>query len=271
MTERSRYYTSRACNGHLDAGRELEIKKYIYFHEKEGELSELVLLPLETLVAMSAASVTTEEAIFEKLCAATEEWETQAQETGRLDAAIDYVRTKEVEHTANQWKKHEYGYMEISNRVYKMTYRTSENTHYNYDLKKSVVDSWSVTWDVRLNAPDHPGGGYYRETAITGQDQKRFTDKEAMEKYIQGRIAAYADLFTEISPVIPEGYAKQFCVHGELRPGYTVEEHKPTVAELLDSLDGIDIELPVTMAAEPPTPKGPDKPQKKPHPHGHEH
>ncbi len=44
-----------------------------------------------------------------------------------------------------------------------------------------------------------------------------------MEKYLNGRIKAYEKLFTEISPAIPQEYAEQFKVNGQLLPGYTVE------------------------------------------------
>lgn len=44
-----------------------------------------------------------------------------------------------------------------------------------------------------------------------------------MERYLQGRIKAYAHLFTEISPPIPAEEKRRFCVNGVLLPGYTVE------------------------------------------------
>ena len=59
---------------------------------------------------------------------------------------------------------------------------------------------------------------------IVGQTNKSFTDKSAMEKYMQGRIKAYSYLFTEILPVIPKEYKHLFCVNGQLLPGYTVDE-----------------------------------------------
>lgn len=64
-----------------------------------------------------------------------------------------------------------------------------------------------------------------------------------MEKYLQGRIAAYAHLFTEISPPIPKEYQKHFCVNGVLLPGYTVENPdalKPDEAVLDDLLSLLD-------------------------------
>ena len=64
-----------------------------------------------------------------------------------------------------------------------------------------------------------------------------------MEKYLQGRIAAYAHLFTEISPPIPKDHRKHFCVNGVLLPGYTVENPdtlKPDEAALDDLLSLLD-------------------------------
>lgn len=58
---------------------------------------------------------------------------------------------------------------------------------------------------------------------IAGQNQKRYTDKNAAIKYLDGRKKAYSHLFTEISPPIPKEYEHHFMVHGTLLPGYTVE------------------------------------------------
>ena len=58
-------------------------------------------------------------------------------------------------------------------------------------------------------------------------DRKVFSDKAAMEKYLNGRIKAYDRLFTEISPPIPQEYAEHFKVNGMLLPGYTIEGEEP--------------------------------------------
>ena len=50
---------------------------------------------------------------------------------------------------------------------------------------------------------------------------------------MQGRIAAYAHLFQEISPPLPENHVHLFSVNGKLLPGYTVQPHQPTPQELL--------------------------------------
>lgn len=57
-----------------------------------------------------------------------------------------------------------------------------------------------------------------------------------MEKYLNGRIAAYAHLFTEISPPIPQDQKGRFCVNGVLLPGYTVEAPERTPQEVADDL-----------------------------------
>ncbi len=65
------------------------------------------------------------------------------------------------------------------------------------------------------------------QAKIAGQDRKVFSDKAAMEKYLNGRIKAYDRLFTEISPPIPQEYAEHFKVNGMLLPGYTIEGEEP--------------------------------------------
>ena len=62
---------------------------------------------------------------------------------------------------------------------------------------------------------------------IAGQSQKRYTDKNAAMKYLEGRKKAYSHLFTEISPPVPEQYKDHFTVHGALLPGYTEEGQEP--------------------------------------------
>ena len=124
-----------------------------------------------------------------------------------------------MEHTSNQWQQSHYRDTEIiSNMVYKMSVSLHEDNHYDNDTGQFVSDAWIVTWGVSLNTPDE-----YRTKKIAGQDRKRFSDKDAALKYIDGRKKAYAHLFTEISPPIPERYADRFSKNGLLLPGYVVD------------------------------------------------
>ncbi|MBZ1317133.1 antirestriction protein ArdA, partial [Clostridioides difficile] len=117
--------------------------------------------------------------------------------------------------------KKEYNRHTRSNRVYQMNYYIYENTRYDKEAQKSIPYSWTLTWSVRTNSPSRT------QAKIAGQDRKVFTDKAAMEKYLNGRIKAYDRLFTEISPPIPQEYADYFKVNGMLMPDYTIEGEDP--------------------------------------------
>jgi hypothetical protein len=148
-----------------------------------------------------------------------------------IDRAMEYVKTKAIEHTGNVWKPDGYGHgQEISNMVYKMYHYVHEDTKYDRETKQSVPVAWYLTWAVRTQTVEHYSG------AVAGQDRKRFTDKAAMEKYLQGRIKTYSHLFTELSPSIPKEYERYFCVNGQLLPGYRVEGQEQERPSALDKL-----------------------------------
>lgn len=224
---------------HFVAGDKIEITDSVYFEPGQAEFAELVSLPLATLIEMRQASMKQEEAIYEKLCASTSVWAEQAVKTLRLTRAMEYVKTMPVTHTSNVWKINEYHKHEISNMVYKMTWIAFEDTKWDRVAQKSITIGWRLSWSLYYNAPHN--ADYMGHGRISGQERKYFKDKAEMEKYLQGRIAAYANLFTELSPPIPEDQQGRFSVNGCLLPGYVVEQHKPTVTELLDYLDENDI------------------------------
>ena len=96
-----------------------------------------------------------------------------------MNRALEYLRTPEVAHTGNEWRKtgNWRDAEEISNRVYKMTCSVWEDTKYDRETKQSVPVAWYVTWDVYVNSPKE---GYGEK--IAGQNQKRYTDKAAAMK-----------------------------------------------------------------------------------------
>ena len=155
-------------------------------------------------------------------------WEEQAGKTLLLDKALEYARTLPVTHTANQWEQPDHYRHIRSNMVYQMYYSISENTRYDRAAQASVSYSWTLSWSLRTNAP-----GTYRQARIAGQDRKVFASREALDKYLNGRIKAHAHYFTEISPAIPKEYADCFKVNGCLLPGYTIEGEEPAKAAAL--------------------------------------
>ena len=205
-------------NDRLEVADRLKIERSIYFESGKADISALTALPLAALIRQREESAAAEQAIFEALKQQAAAWEAQAGNTLTFDKAIEYARTPAVTHTENQWQADENNNHTISNSVYQMRYHIYENTRYDREQGKSIPYSYTLTWGVYTNDPDR-----YGQAKIAGQDRKVFTDKAAMEKYLNGRIKAYQHLFTEISPTIPQEYAEHFKVNGQLLPGYTVE------------------------------------------------
>lgn len=197
----------------LTEGSEIQIEHTIYVDETD--MSDLISKPISEIQAMREESIAKEREIFEKIQQIAQDWEKQAAVTRRFDRAIEYLKVPEVSHTSNKWvkAKDEFDYNRISNKVYKMSYRIYERSSYRTDAKK-----YDVRWDIYTNSPQSQNS--YK---VAGQERICNTREEA-EKYIQGRIKAYAHLFTKISPPIPEEYKHAFIVYGQLLPGYTTEE-----------------------------------------------
>ena len=201
----------------LEHGSEMKVERRVS-RFNVADISRLITLPFEELQSMREKSAAEETAIFDKLCDDAGAWEAKAAETMLIDHAIEYAKAPSVKHTANKWinSEHRSG-QEISNMVYKMFHHVYEVTKYDRDKKELVPVAWYLTWGVRTQSAD---GRYCG--SVAGQDRKRFTEKAAMEKYLQGRIKVYSNLFTEISPPIPKEFASYFCVNAQLLPGYRV-------------------------------------------------
>jgi len=211
---------------YLTEGSQLKLDHSVYC--KDVDISSLITQDADALEALRQDSMDGEQKALTIVQAAAKQWEQQAAVTQKLNRALEYLRTPEVVHTGNEW--HKTGNWrdaeEISNRVYKMTCSVWEDTKYDRETKQSVPVAWYVTWDVYVNSPKQ---GYGEK--IAGQNQKRYTDKAAAMKYLEGRKKAYSHLFTEISPQIPKEYERHFTVNGALLPGYTVEGQEPVKAE----------------------------------------
>lgn len=234
------FYKVYDFGDNLDPGKKIKLEHSLSFCPDRADLSPFTQSTINDLAALREKSVAAEQALFEELKISLMQWEHQAGMTMLLDNAIQYLRTPAIGHTSNQWRHDASGnFDEISNMVYKMWVRVYESTKYNRETQAMEPVAWHVTWDVSLNTHDRHG------SYIAGQREKRYTDKEAAMKYVAGRKKAYAHLFTEISPPIPQQYAKHFEVNGLLLPGYTVEGQEPvkperTAAEVLGTLAGGD-------------------------------
>ena len=234
------FYKVYDYGDNLDPGKKIKLEHSLSFSPEGADLSPFARSGIDDLRALREKSVAAEQAVFEDLKISLMQWEHQAGMTMLLDKAIEYLRTPAIGHTSNRWRHDAANDSdEISNMVYSMTWRVYEHTKYNRETQKMEPVAWYVTWDVGLNT--HERQGNY----IAGQREKRYTDKAAAAKYIEGRKKAFAHLFTEISPPIPQQYAKHFEVNGLLLPGYTVEGRESeksdrTADEVLGALAGGD-------------------------------
>lgn len=227
-------------HGNVQPGSELKYSSTIHFNDTVDFLRPFAKESLETLAAWMEKSVSAEKAIYGELQAVAEKWRQQATATLVLQKAVEYLKTSQVKHTGNIWQETAYGNGdEISNMVYKMYIHVYEDTKYDRALKKSVPVAWYVSWRVSLNVlPERDG------KTIASQNKKRFTNKAAAEKYLEGRKTFYEHLFYKISPPVPQEYARYFRVNGLLLPGYMVEgQELPTVeksaGEVLRELGGV--------------------------------
>ena len=211
----------------LEPAETMKIERWVYFESEKSNISGLAALPLAELLSLRAESAAAEQEVFDRLKELAAAWEEQAGKTLSLDKALEYARTPPVQHTSNQWEQPD-SYRHIrSNAVYQMSYSISENTRYDRAAEKSIPYSWTLNWHLFTNAP-----GNYGQAKIAGQ-KKVFDSREALDKYLNGRIKAHQHLFTEISPPIPREYADYFKVNGLLLPGYTVEGEPPQQAAQL--------------------------------------
>ena len=240
---KEKYYGVFDYGDRLEPGIELKIEHTVVegYADNTLDLSPIIGLGSDDLTKARDKSVESEQAIFEKIRASVREWERQAAVTKTYNRALEYLNTPAAEHTSNQWVHENYHDRDtISNKVYQMSVSVWEDTKYDRASGQSVPIAWYVTWDVRTNAPTK---GYNVE--IAGQNRKRYTDKAAAQKYIEGRKKAFAHLFTEISPPIPAEYARPFMVNGVLLPGYMVQGQEPAVStitadEIINDILGVD-------------------------------
>ena len=197
----------------LSEGAQIKIEHTVYFND-DVDLSDLISKPTHEVMALKEENLAVERAAYKKVRETAQDWEKAAAVTNRLDRALEYLRTPEPKHSSNKWGKDEYGNFDcISNKVYKMSYRIND-----YKNWRTNTVRYTVNWFIYTNSPKQN-----HNVQVAGQE-RTFGDKAAAEKYIQGRIKAYAHLFTEISPPIPKKYERAFKVYGHLLPGYTTEE-----------------------------------------------
>lgn len=244
----------------FNPGEHIELERSVEFDSWQvdrSDLAELVKLPLQELQAKRKDGAAAEKTIFGKVQAAAEEWVEQAAQTMLLDRAIEYVKTPEVKHTSNEWKRQKDDIWEISNRVYVMRYKITQETKGNHQ------GQWLVTWGIAINCPHRPSTEkyYYSGDVMVVEQKKKYYNAEAdAQNYIQGRFDVYARLFTELSPPVPDEFKRPFYINGVLLPGYTIAPKERAPQEVADELLGLLNDGDLAPPPDPEPPKAPEKP-----------
>jgi hypothetical protein len=225
MAENKGFYNVYTYGDHLEPGSGLKIDHSISVHDDIERLKGLIAIPQGDLEKMREENAAAEKAVYDRLRSEAGEWAEIAANTKLMDRAFEYLKVPHTEHTSNEWSEDGYGHKHKSNTVYSMAYHVYEDTSYDRQTQTHITNAWYLTWRIDVGGPSdgsYCGRRVSGSHKIAGQDSKRFTDKAVMEKYLNGRIGAYAHLFTEENPPVPEEYTKYFKKHGILLPGYTI-------------------------------------------------
>lgn len=224
------YSSMRTDN--LTEGEEIEIKHRVY--AKNVNIAPLIAMGKKSIEELRRESIDGERKAFEIVKAAAGQWEEQAAVTQLYDMALKYLSAPEVKNTKNEWVNRPVGTgKEISNSVYKMWWSIRENRNPDWRTREKIPTVFYASWAVVVNSPKTES-----RRQIAGQDSKRYIDKNEAEKYIEGRIKAYAHLFQEVNPPVPKRYTACFSMYGLLLPGYRKEEQVQK-ASLLEKLSEI--------------------------------
>lgn len=187
------------------------------------DISDLVAMTKEDLELLLNENAQKEASIWNQMQKQAEEWEFFAAKRLMLQKAIKMKTISPVEHTSNVWQRDRDGNEFISNMVYHMSIRVYEDRTWVVEAQDYKTNAWYVTWDLWFNTPIKGGTIQNKGTYVAGVDRKRFTDHDAMLRYIAGRKKAYAKYFAEISPPIPAVKAHLFSICNALLPGYTLK------------------------------------------------
>lgn len=239
----------------LQHGRSMTVGRSWRYLGEKADFKPFLNVPIKELEQRLKNSQAEEKKVFEAVKKAAEAWDEHGAQTLLLQMAVEYLKTPEVKHTNNEWKKQKDGSWEISNLVYKMTFSIVK-----------VGGEWKLSWEIRYTAP-----GQYQERQYSYYDNgpkkridhegsKKYKTLDGAQRYMQMKFDQYASYFTSVSPPIPKDVKGMFSVNGQLLQGYTiarpvVKEKEVSVADLLKCLGDEDI-----------TPKQSAPPPSQPHP-----
>lgn len=233
------FYEIGPSEGYLREGSHLEVRRQINYRGDRADFKPFLNVPIKDLEKQLKESQAEEKKVFEEMKKAITAWDEHGAQSLLLQKAIEYLKTPEVLHTSNEWRRRKDGTWEISNLVYKMT----------FSIVKSGPE-WKLSWELSYTAPGLSKGywSYSRSPRerIEYEGSKKYKTMEGAQKYIQGKFDQFGACFESLSPPIPAEAKELFCVNGQLLQGYslmpaTPQKEKVTLEDLLDCLEDGDM------------------------------
>lgn len=264
MAKKSRsFYEATSYTGYLHEGSQINVQRQIIYHGDNADFTPFLEVPHKELEKRLKDSIAEEKKVFNDTQEKLKAWDGHGAQTLLLKKAIEYLKTPTVEHTTNEWKQGKDGTWEISNLVYKMTFKIKKNG-----------DEWKLAWELQYTAPGLSKDHYYYPSDTTPRKRieyegsKKYKTKEGAQKYVQGKFDQYISCFEALSPPVPVQVKSLFCVNGQLLQGYSVaspevkKQKEPTLDDLLSCLGDEDVAptaAPTPAALEPPPKVTPPK------------
>lgn len=203
--------------GSLREGIELSLNRRIRYFGEQADFTPFLTVPHKELEQRQKASMAEEKKIYDELKKALKAWDEHGAQTLLLRKALEYLKTPAVKHTGNEWKQQKDGAWEISNLVYRMTFKIVPHG-----------DEWKLSWELQYTAPGYDSTAYrpYYEKGpkkrIEYEGSKKYKTMAGAQKYVQSKFDQYAHYFDTLSPPVPETDKALFCVNGQLLQGYAV-------------------------------------------------
>ena len=257
------FYEASTHTGGLRPGYGIEIRRAISYRGEHADFKPFLAVPHKELEQRLKDCTAAEKKIYDELQTAAKAWDEHGAQTLLLQKAMEYLKTAPVKHTSNEWEQRDDGTWEISNLVYRMTFKIIPRG-----------DEWKLSWELQYTAPGYDPNAYHSyyergpRPRIEYEGSKKYKTMAGAQKYVQSKFDQYAQCFETLSPPVPESVKSLFCVNGQLLQGYTIGKDAPAVIvspervtpdreaveALLAFLEDGDASMPSAEAEQPPAP-----------------
>ena len=144
------FYEVSDYTGYLREGAHITVQRDMRYLGENADFKPFLNVPIADLEQQLKDSKAAEKKVYDDLQTMAKAWDEHGARTLLLERAIEYLKTPIVEHTGNEWKQREDGTWEISNLVYKMTFRILKSA----DVWIHRLTTASSSSEKRFNSTD---------------------------------------------------------------------------------------------------------------------